>query len=439
MSLKKVLLAKQSFMARILITTKGSSGDVFPCIAVGNALRARGHEVRFAVTSQWATVLQQQNFPIIQLPDEQEAFPGVATSALRILVPMLRYTQPLEQAVARLRRQADALSAACNNIDLMITTSGQTTAPTAAERTHTPWITFALTPLVIPSAYFSPTPLPIKPPRWFQSNANRFSWAIGMTMLRITADRPVNLLRQSYGLPPQKDILATGSLSRRLTSVALSPAFFPRPPDWASYIQLTGFCFWDGADTWEMPVSLKEFFNTTTPIIAVSSGSMAPELFDTFTHFYCTSLSAIRRIGARALVIGAAPGVLPDPLPQDVYALPFAPFSHVYPQCTAVIHHGGVGSVAQTLRAGKPMLVVPWGFDQFLIGQQVADCGAGQWIARKSHTVEHTSGILTTLLHDHQYTAQAQRLATHIAEENGVATFCNRVEAVLTETRRSDV
>jgi UDP:flavonoid glycosyltransferase YjiC (YdhE family) len=428
---KEVLFARRSPMARILLTTHGSSGDVNPFIALGIELRARGHQVKFAVTNEWKSSLHKEGFSVTCLPREHTDFPGVAASAFHILFPMLQSAQPTRNAVAHLRERTEALRVACSDADLFVAASSQIVASTVADLTHTPWASVVLMPLALPSAYFSPVPLPFELPPPFNKVANRVSWTIGGTFLRLFVDRIVNMMRRTYALPPRRNLLFTGNLSQQLTAVALSSIFLPQPVDWPKYVHMTGFCFWDATTTWHEPQELRAFLSDPTPIVAISSGSMSPTVSDAFADFYHTSIAAVRNAGARALVVGAAPSVLPTPLPEGVLALPFAPFSHIYPHCVAVIHHGGVGSIAQALRAGKPMLVVPWGFDQFLLGKRVADIGVGEWVNRKQYTVNRASKLVTTLLANQRYTQQAQVIATQLARENGVVALCDQIEVSL--------
>src|SRR5437773_794569 len=133
-------------------------------------------------------------------------------------------------------------------------------------------------------------------------------------------DGRINRIRAEYRLALDHDLLGTGNHSHTLTAVAVSSAFMPHPADWPPYVRTTGFCFWDTPVDWHEPPELTGFLSGTPPVIAVSFGSMSPEVKDAFTRLYRTSITAIRRIGARTLVIGAAPGVLPDPLPEGVYA-----------------------------------------------------------------------------------------------------------------------
>lgn len=173
------------------------------------------------------------------------------------------------------------------------------------------------------------------------------------------------------------------------------------------------------------------FHNISIPQELISFGSMAPFVKNAFTRSYRTSIAAIRRINARALVIGVAPEVLPDPLPEGVFALPFAPFSQVYPRCIAVIHHGGPYTVAEALRAGVPSLVVPWGIDQFFTAAQVERLGVGLWRQHRFYTVERAARALSTLIQGVRYKERVQAIAAQIAQEDGVATLCEAIEAIL--------
>jgi UDP:flavonoid glycosyltransferase YjiC (YdhE family) len=231
--------------------------------------------------------------------------------------------------------------------------------------------------------------------------------------------------------------MGVGNHSRLLTAVVVSPAFLPPPPDWPSYVRMTGFCFWDTPSSWREPAELTAFLNSLEPVIAVSFGSIGPFVKDAFIKLYRTSIAGIRRTGARALVIGAAPEVLPDPLPDGVFALPFAPFSQIYPRCAAVIHHGGPYTVAEALRAGLPSLVVPWGIDQFFTAAQVERLGAGQWKQHRFYTPERCARTLEALIHEPRYKARAQAIAAQIAREDGVATLCEAIEAILQRSTRS--
>ncbi|MGH2516934.1 MAG: glycosyltransferase [Ktedonobacterales bacterium] len=395
-------------------------------------LRQRGHDVLFAVEDSFRPPLEGAGFPVARLPGD--AYAMLAPYARQMyggMTPFAAISTILHHYILpTLRPKVDALRSICANADLLILSPTHFAGVIAAELSDIPYVTIALTP-TFRSRGIIPQPQPFDLPAPIQRLANRAAWTLGNATLRRLVDRPVNAVRAAYGLPSRRDLISTGNLSRTLSAIAVSPAFLTPPPDWPSYLRMTGFLFWDGAEGWSEPPALTDFFDGAKPVVAVSSGSMGPAVAATFAHFFATSIAAIHRAGARALVIGVAPGILPDPLPPDVLALDYAPFSLVYPHCAALIHHGGIGTTAQALRAGVPALVVPWGADQFFIGGQVARIGAGRWMYRQLFTPASGARALTSLLHDKRYHERARTIAEHIAREDGDAVLCNAIAEVL--------
>ncbi|HEX8036998.1 MAG TPA: nucleotide disphospho-sugar-binding domain-containing protein, partial [Ktedonobacterales bacterium] len=147
--------------------------------------------------------------------------------------------------------------------------------------------------------------------------------------------------------------------------------------------------------------------------------------------FYRTSISAIRAAGARALLIGigATPDPLTSPHESDVLAIPFAPYSHIFPRCAAVIHHGGIGTAAQCLRYGVPSLVVPWGVDQFYTGGRLINLDAGAILLGRRYTIERATYTLRTLLDDPHYAQATHALSATLAHEDGVTALCDALES----------
>ncbi len=416
-------------MARLVITTVGSLGDLHPFIALANGLRLRGHEIIFAVEALLAERVRAESFEARVLTGDARTLLGPYAhemvggsnplSSIRALSH--RYLAPT------LGENITLLGDVCAGADGLIASVGQIAASAVADLTGIPWITVALSPS-ISSAWITPTPGPAL------SGAvgrliNRALWFAGGVAFERISDPPFNAVRAAYGLPPRKRLLQDGNMSPTLTAVAVSPAFFPRPPDWPDSAQLTGFLYWDAPSTWREPPELEAFLSAGQPVVAVSSGSMGPEAGDIFTRFFTASVMAIHQAGARALVIGAGSAFrASDP---DTLALDYVPFSLVYPRCAAVIHHGGSGTLGQSLRAGVPTLVVPWGADQFFHGALLERAGSGRMLARSSYTAERARAALTRLLYDGDLRRRARGLADDIAREDGVGALCDAIEVRL--------
>lgn len=426
-------------MARIVLTTLGSRGDLNPFLALALGLRTRGHEVLFAVEQNFRQAVMEAGFPVHLLPGDIDAvFAAYPRQIFGSSLPLLTARLLIEKHVLPTAAATiEELRAACAEADLFVSTAHQVLASTVADLVQAPWVTIALTPATIPSTSIAPLPALGALPDFLRPLIYRSSWAAGMASLRPVVDAPINRLRAHYMLPPRHNLFFGGNLSHTLTAVIISPAFVSSPADWPSSIRQTGFCFWDTPAAWDEPGELSLFLQEAQPVVVVSSGSMSLLLRDAFASFYQTSISAIRQVGARALVIGAPPGLLPASLPKEVYALPFAPFSQIYPRCAVAIHHGGIGTVAQTLRAGIPVLVTPWGVDQFFAAAQVEQIGAGRYLSRRAYTTVRVAKALDELLHDRQYHERSRAIADQITREDGVATLCDALEAVLSKSELS--
>jgi len=420
-------------MARFVLCPYGSAGDINPFVALAIVLRHRGHDVLFAVEDTFRPMLTTVGFDVHVLPGDsatmlapyaREMTNGAdPTTAIKLLVN--------KRLLPTLHPTVTSLLEACAGADMLVNTVLQFAASFVADMTGIRWASVALTPLNVPAASIESYALPAWLPNALRPLANRGIWAVGRSIYRKLADAPINEIRAEYGLPARRDLLFTGNLSSQLTSVAVSPTFMPPAREWPSSVRMTGFCFWDTPGNWTEPAELTDFLNTPQPVVAVSSGSSAAMAVDVFTSFYQTSIDAILHNGGHALIIGAAPDSLPEPLPGNVLAVPFAPFSYVYPRCATVIHHGGIGTTAQALRAGVPMLIVPWGADQFFTGAQIARISAGRTVLRSDYTPLHAHAAIQALLHDTTYHQHAQAISARLMLEDGATALADALESLL--------
>jgi len=420
-------------MARIVVTTFGSTGDLNPFIALGLVLRSRGHDVIFAVEANFQEQLSLLGFPVRLLTGDQE----------KALAPFRHQIFNNEQPLTSLKLLMDhyilptlpekvvELREICQQADLLISVAPQFAASIVADLLHLPLVSVILTPSTLTSASIAAQPLSIHLPASLQRLSNRFSWFVGGLFLRQIVDKPINNLRRTFHVPPRSNLMWTGNLSQRLTALAVSSAFLSRPGDWPESLKMTGFCFWDRPVDWQFSETLKTFFRGDKPVVAVTAGSVAPEERALFLSYYQTSIESILACGARALVINAPENIAFSEQRDEVLQLPFVPFSEVFPACAAVIHHGGIGTIAQCLRAGVPSLVVPGGVDQPFNAAQVVQRKAGRWIPRKHYSMRLAEHALKALLTTPDYGKRVREIQAQILQEDGVAKLCSAVEQIL--------
>jgi UDP:flavonoid glycosyltransferase YjiC (YdhE family) len=118
-------------------------------------------------------------------------------------------------------------------------------------------------------------------------------------------------------------------------------------------------------------------------------------------------------------------------LPPDILAIDYAPHSAVFPRAAAVVHQGGIGTLAQGLRAGRPILVVPFSHDQPDNAERAERLGVALRIPRAKLSVDRGVAALRELLDDARYAKAAGEVARRISSEDGVRAACDRIETLL--------
>jgi len=152
--------------------------------------------------------------------------------------------------------------------------------------------------------------------------------------------------------------------------------------------------------------------------------------------FYSESVKAALELGHRALLLvgQSERNTLPANLPPSILVAEYLPYSEVMPRAAAIVHQGGIGTVAQSLRAGRPMLVVPWAHDQPDNAHRIRRIGAGLSLKRNQYRARTAAEQLAHLLEQPAYEANARKASTVIAGENGAERACDVIESVLRRT-----
>ena len=199
----------------------------------------------------------------------------------------------------------------------------------------------------------------------------------------------------------------------------------------ARYLLLqTGFPLYDRRDAGTgMSDDLRRFVEAGPPPVVFTLGSSA--VFDAGS-FYAESAKAAEMAGQRAVLLTGPESANRPPrdLPASIFSAEYAPYSELFPLAAATVHQGGVGTTAQALRAGKPMIVVPFSHDQPDNASRVARLGVGRVVDRKRYRAELVAGALRTVLSSGSYRIAAAEVAREIAGEDGVAAACDGIQAV---------
>ena len=411
---------------RVLFATLGSLGDLHPCLALAIELKAREHAVTIASTEAYRERVVRLGLGFRALrPDWDPADPA-----------LIRYCEDLKSGPERLIRglvlphledtYRDLLAAA-GDCDFMLAGEMVYAAPLVAEKLRLPWGSIILSPCSFLSAHDPsllvtvPHLIRLRRAGW---RINRAFLDLGMWLTRHWWE-PVRHLRVREGLNPECAPLTRDKFSPHLV-LALFPSVLGVPqPDWPASTVQTGFAFYNGDAEPGMAEELAQFLAAGEPPIVFTLGSTA------VAHpgrFYEVSQDAALRLERRAVLIGARDLKVKS---DRVLAVPYADYAKVFPRASIVVHQGGSGTTGQALRAGRPMLFVPFGWDQPDNALRVERLGAGLSVARKEYSVETATVALARLLRDSAFSGQAGDVARVIDAQDGMKQGCDAIESAV--------
>ena len=111
---------------------------------------------------------------------------------------------------------------------------------------------------------------------------------------------------------------------------------------------------------------------------------------------------------------GNDPAML-EPVPANARVQRFIPQADLLPRCSAIVHHGGSGTMYGSLAHGVPQVVLPQGADNFVNGWLLARCGAGVTIGPDEFSADAVRDAVLLTLTDPSYRDNARRLAEELA------------------------
>jgi UDP:flavonoid glycosyltransferase YjiC (YdhE family) len=229
-----------------------------------------------------------------------------------------------------------------------------------------------------------------------------------------------------YGHP-----MFEGQFSPWLNLAFFSPYFAVSQPDWPTQTVATGFPFPDLLNTnlSDLPTPVRDFLASGEPPIIFTLGSSAVHIAD---DFYNTAARAIKNLAGkqRALFL-IGNNQLNESLTDDMLCWDYLPYGQLFTHASLIVHQGGIGTTAQAMRAGKPMLIVPYGFDQPDNAARAHRLGISLTLSKKHYTKKILLQALEKLLGNEKYRHNANELGAKIRIENAFDVACKRIEALL--------
>lgn len=393
-------------------------------IAIGKSLLARGFDVSISLAEPYASIAEAAGLEP-QVLVSRESFDRLLSSPAtwKLLRGMRRvvrgvasdFTEPHFELIERLHRPGrtvlvshplDFASRVFRDVD-----------------PQTPLVDVHLAPVMlrVADAPARLTSWPFEPTR--SKRTFRLAYWLGDHLI---LDRllggPINWIRKRHGLEPVQRIMNEWWLSPDRV-LALYPDWFaPSTVGALEQLRHVGFPLDDGSDD---PFEIPE----DRPVVFTGGSA------NWHTRRYFEQASTVcERIGVGALLLGSHPDCFPESLPEGVRRQRYAPLGKLLPHCSAIVHHGGIGTTSQGLRSGIPQLIRPMAFDQHDNAARMIELNAGRRLASDRQLEVQLRGVLT----DPSIQAAAQAAATRLRD---IGTGADRAaeEIVAVSTRTSEL
>ena len=421
---------------QIIIITAGSRGDVQPFVALGQGLKGKGHQVSVCTHSSFEEFVTQYGLEYRFMNDDMIRFlvsdqgHEVVESAdgalgwLKTAIKVSKHFKPI------MRRMLEEEWQASQGADLIIYHPKAAGGYDIAEKLNIPLIISLPLPLMTPTRAF-PCILfsKVKLGGWF----NRLSYSFIPYAAAMYSGLINRWRREVLDLPPRR-ITAGARVRSNGEPVpvlyAYSPHVLPRPNDWPETAVVTGYWFLDRVnDPWQPPKELEEFLAAGPPPVYVGFGSIAGK---DPAQTGSMVLEALKISGQRGILASGWGGMEASLLPDTVFKIEQVPHDWLLPRVAAVVHHGGAGTTAAGLRAGKPTIICPFFGDQPFWGSRMVALGVGpEPIPQKKLTAEKLASAITIAVTDKEMQQRAAELGQKIQGENGVESAIRFIEAFI--------
>lgn len=406
----------------VILVTMGSAGDLFPFLWIGRALRERGHRVDFLGPDLHALYVDAAGLTFHGLP----ADPAVLDHPdlwhpTRGLAVVWGATRP---AMAQLPAMVAALDSGKDTLllvhPLALPEADMCRHNRPGLRIAATWLAPSNLPTVHDPLLLGPWPVPT----WVPHGVRRWLWrTLAARFIDPVALPGLNAAREELGLPRVRTLIDYIQTIPDL-SLALFPDWFAAPvPDWPQPLYQAGFPLYDPDPDAAPSATLRAFLAAGAPPVVFTPGTgnrQAGRYFEAAAH-------AVAQLGLRAIFLTPHREQLPGSLPPSICWQDYVPLKALLPHVAALVHHGGIGTTAEALRAGTPQLVVPLAHDQFDNAARVVALGAGASLHARRVTPARMASALQQVVKG-AVASQAAAIAARFASPDRLDALCRQLE-----------
>ena len=404
----------------ITIVALGSSGDVYPTLALGLGLKKAGARVCLAAHPLFENDIRNRGVefsPIHTLLRQSLAlspnslYPARTLDPFRFLGLKKGHITPIMESIVK------DIRSACQDADLILYNMLGLPAHYFAKQMGIKACPICLQPLGRTKGFPSPvisSSIPV--PKMF--NVASY-WVVEKCMNMFLRNSGQLKGRQSF------QNLIQELYSQNIPVLhGFSSRVLPKPSDWSKSMHITGYWFLDTPRDWEPPSDLGAFLQKGSAPVCVGFGSMNdPDI----TGIVRKAVQGVLQAGHRVILLtGWSEQAFKDLASPDLYVANSIPHDWLFPKVSAVVHHGGAGTTAAAIKAGVPSVIIPFFFDQGFWADRLEKLGAGPPLLSKKALNPGAMAVrINKALDDSSIHEKLEWLCCQVNKENGVENAVN--------------
>jgi vancomycin aglycone glucosyltransferase len=410
---------------RVLLTSHGSTGDIYPVIRLGRALVEAGHTVRFATVSLFREEIEAAGIEYVFVPPDwdQSGFAEAMRDLTHAKNPVdtlrMIYAESLpfqDEILTTLNREMDSA-------DLFVSSYVFASLCALAKKKGVPSAVTTFAHNMVPSETYPPDGTPrLFAPAFIRKHWNRMLWNVTDKVLCWQINQVVGEAMARHGLGRTESFVLEPA-DRVLVTV--SPGLFLPKQIIGDRFRMTGYLRWQSAEDPSLLEKLEAF----------CGGERVPIL-----NFGSVTFDEARRVMTRfmrnwpegkKIIIQAGWAGLTIERPRDEM-LCVGKVSHdqLFKYGSMVIHHGGAGTTASALHRGVPSIIIPHIGDQWFFASEVKRLGVGLEVKRKKWP-EDLPKAVRTIEKSKKIPKRAAEIASILAGEDGPGNAVRELEALV--------
>jgi len=414
---------------KVLMSAFGSTGDVYPLIAYARALEEHGHKVVFATPKLYKEEVEKANLTFLEVPPDwsQDRFSQFMAKQSRTPLPILQLRNLYRAALPFIGELFNILEDALQHCDALVSAYMFPSFGAIAKRLNKPFAIFYFCHNFIPTSKFAMEgflKVPKSLPQKMRESFNRRTWAMANDLVDNTINTALEPFIRENNLPPFLGYLTDPA---PLGIVAVSKVFKDRRGiDDPRYI-FTGYLRWQAPEDPLLQYDLEQFCqNEKVPVLTF--GSISFKKSQKLMHRFCKNWPKGKKM---ILQSGWAGLTLPENRPE-IKIIGKVSHDQLFQFASCVIHHGGAGTTASVMFAGKPHIVVPHFADQPFFAQEIKKLGIGLR-APKTRWPERIPSLVKQIEENPRFALAAEGLMPKVRAEDGPSESVHALEKLVNE------